>query len=208
MYHANPINRTTKPYVSLLCHVTGDQPCHSPVIHWVRWARECPAVQLSNQGPSPLGDIHPQQGPVVLESPRTNGPFRRDGQMERCHEQTLDNEEVVVLASSADDLFYLTSPALQTQHPAPFTMIKQRERGKRREGRGVWWGDRKRGGSELGPYFNSTQLPNLICYSTTYHCCLDRLTALQLQPTALIHNNHHPLLTTLVITVICFLHFL
>lgn len=124
------------------------------------------------------------------------------------HEQTLDNEEVVVLASSADDLFYLTSPALQTQHPAPFTMIKQRERGKRREGRGVWWGDRKRGGSELGPYFNSTQLPNLICYSTTYHCCLDRLTALQLQPTALIHNNHHPLLTTLVITVICFLHFL
>lgn len=144
----------------------------------------------------------------TLESPRTNGPFRRDGQMERCHEQTLDNEEVVVLACSADDLFYLTSPALQTQHPAPFTMIKQRERGKRREGRGVWWGDRKRGGSELGPYFNSTQLPNLICYSTTYHCCLDRLTALQLQPTALIHNNHHPLLTTLVITVICFLHFL
>lgn len=67
MYHANPINRTTKPYVSLLCHVTGDQPCHSPVIHWVRWARECPAVQLSNQGPSPLGDIHPQQGPVVLD---------------------------------------------------------------------------------------------------------------------------------------------
>lgn len=56
--------------------------------------------------------------------------------MERCHEQTLDNEEVVVLASSADDLFYLTSPALRTEHPAPFTMIKQREKGKKEGGTG------------------------------------------------------------------------
>lgn len=56
--------------------------------------------------------------------------------MERCHEQTLDNEEVVVLACSADDLFYLTSPALRTEHPAPFTMIKQREKGKKEGGTG------------------------------------------------------------------------
>ena len=55
--------------------------------------------------------------------------------MERCHEETRDNEEVVVLASSTDDLFNITSPALQTEHPAPFTMIKQREREGEKGGR-------------------------------------------------------------------------
>lgn len=165
MYHANPINRTTKPYVSLLCHVTGDQPCHSPVIHWVRWARECPAVQLSNQGPSPLGDIHPQQGPVVLDildsgepsDKRTIQEGRTDGTGVTNRHWTMRRLLCWLAAQMICFISQVQRFKLNILRPSPWSSKERKE--KRREGRGVWWGDRKRGGSELGPYFNSTQLP-------------------------------------------------